>query len=107
MIRAVHTAIYVVTAASTFVFLYGGITGRHGWRLRLGLGLLIVESIVLVDSGMKCPLTAMAVQYGASTGHVFDTFLPERFTRHTFRFFGSVMAVSLLLLAACRIGLLR
>jgi hypothetical protein len=32
---------------------------------------------------------------GATTGHVFDTWLPERATRYTFRFFGTLMVVGL------------
>jgi hypothetical protein len=39
------------------------------------------------------------VRYGAEQGYAFDTFLPERATRHTFRFFGTLMLVGLVLLA--------
>lgn len=42
----------------------------------------------------------MAVKYGATTEHVFNTFLPETFTRHTFWTFGSLMVVGLVLLRA-------
>jgi hypothetical protein len=107
LIRAIHTAIYVVMAASTFILLYAGITGVQGTWLWVVLGLLGIESIVFAGNGFKCPLTALAVKYGAETGHVFDTFLPERFTRHTFRFFGTVMFVGLVLLAARWWGVLR
>jgi hypothetical protein len=106
-VRAIHTAIYLVMAASTFVLLYGGVTGRSGWWLWAALGLLAVESAVFAGYGFKCPLTAVAVRYGAETGHVFDTFLPERATRYTFRFFGSVMAVGFVLLAARWLGVIR
>lgn len=106
LVRGVHTAIYIVMAASTFVLLYAGITGSEGAWLWAALALLGIEVIVFVGGGMKCPLTAIAVKYGATTGHVFDTFLPERFTRYTFRFFGTVMVIGLLLLAARRLGLL-
>ena len=72
----------------------------------MAMALLGVEIVVFAGSGMKCPLTALAVRYGAETGHVFDTFLPERFTRHTFRVFGTVMSVGLLLLALRWLGLI-
>jgi hypothetical protein len=106
LIRWIHTVIYIVMAVSTFVLLYAGITGATGTWLRVALGLLGIEVVVFAGNGMKCPLTAVAVRYGATTGHVFDTFLPERFTRYTFRFFGTVMVVALLLLAARWAGLL-
>ena len=98
LIRALHTAIYLVMAASTFVLVYAGITGAQGTWLWIALSLLVVEVIVFVGNGMRCPLTALAVRYGAETGYVFDTFLPERATRYTFNFFGTIMVVGLGLL---------
>ena len=100
LIRWVHTAIYLVMAAATFVLLYAGITGATGPWLWVALVLVAIETVVFAGNGMKCPLTAMAVRYGATSGRVFDTFLPERATRYTFRFFGTVMVIGLLLLAA-------
>ena len=99
LVRSIHTAIYLVMAVSTFVLLYAGITGMEGTWLWIVMALLAVETGVFVGNGFKCPLTALAVRYGATTGHVFDTFLPEDYTRHTFRFFGTMMVVGLLLLA--------
>jgi len=86
--------------AAIFVLLFSGVAGYAGPWLWVSLGLLGVESEVFVGNGLTCPLTALAVRYGAVTGHAFDTFLPEHITRHTFRFFGSLMAIGLLLLAA-------
>ena len=64
-----------------------------------------VEVVVFVGSGMKCPLSALAVKYGAGTGHVFDTFLPEPVTRYTFRFFGAIMLFGLILPVARWFGI--
>ena len=99
LIRAVHTAIYLVMAASTLVLVYAGVTGAGGWWLWLALGLLAIESAVFAFYGFKCPLTGLAVQYGAEKGWAFDTFLPERMTRFTFRFFGTLMVLGVVLLA--------
>ena len=98
LVRAVHTAIYVVMASAVFVVLYAGITGVHGLWLWVALGLVGVESVVFTASGMKCPLTAVAVRYGATRQGVFDTFLPERLTRHTFTVFGPLILVGLVLI---------
>lgn len=105
-IRWVHTAIYIVMAASTFVLLHAGLTGVMGIWLWIALGLLAIETVVFLGNGMKCPLTAMAVEYGATSGRVFDTFLPESATRYTFRFFGTIMVIGLALLVARWIGVL-
>lgn len=106
LVQAVHTAIYLLMAASTFVLLYAGVTGAQGPVVWSALGLLGAEVVFFAGNGFRCPLTTVAVKYGAETGRVGDTFLPERVTRYTFRFFGSVMAVGLLLLGLRWIGVM-
>jgi hypothetical protein len=98
LVRALHTAIYLVMAAATCVVLYAGITGYRGVWLNGALVLVTIEGVVFVGNGRKCPLTAVAQRYGAEKGYVFDTFLPERLARHTFRFFGTLLAAGLLLI---------
>nr|MEA2799203.1 hypothetical protein [Phenylobacterium sp.] len=100
LVRAIHTVIYVVMASASFVVLYAGVTGAHGRWLWLAAGLVTVETVVFTASGMRCPLTAIAVRNGATRGGVSDTFLPERVTRHTFRFFAPLILVAMALLAA-------
>jgi hypothetical protein len=107
LIRSVHTAIYLEMAGSTFALVYAGVTGATGTWVWVVLGLLAIETLVFVGYGFKCPLTGMAVRYGATTGHVFDTFLPERATRYTFRFFGMLMVVGLVLVTARWAGVLH
>lgn len=98
LVRTVHSTIYLIMAASTFVLVYAGLTGAQGIWLWIALLLLVAETLVYVGNGMKCPLTGLAVRYGAEKGYVFDTFLPERATRYTFNFFGTLMVVGLALL---------
>jgi hypothetical protein len=105
-IRLVHTVIYVIMAISTFVLLHAGLTGARGPLLWIALVLLAIESVVYVGNGFACPLTAMAVRYGAEKGWAFDTWLPEAATRHTFRFFGTVMVIGLVLLGLRAVGIL-
>lgn len=106
LVRLVHTAIYILMAASTFVLLYAGLSGRSGTWLYVALVLLVIEVVVFFGNGMRCPLTAIAVRYGADTGGVLDTFLPERITRNTFWFFGNVMMTGLILLVLRWFGFL-
>ena len=106
LVRGVHTAVYIAMVAAVFVLLYAGATAYAGPWLWVALGLLGAETAVFAGNGFKCPLTALAVRYGAEKGYAFDTFLPERATRYTFRFFGSLMGIGLLLLAARWVGVL-
>jgi hypothetical protein len=98
LIRGEHTAIYVVMAASVFAILYAGITGAAGVWLWAALALIGFEIAVFAGSGMKCPLTAVAVKYGAVGEN--DTFFPERLTRHTFAFFAPLIVIGLVMVAA-------
>ncbi len=100
LIRALHTAIYIVMVCCIAAILYGGITGAHGFWLTIAAGLVATECLVFAASGLKCPLTAIAVRYGARHGAVFDTFLPERITRHTLRVFGPLAGLGLVLVSA-------
>lgn len=97
VVRAVHTVIYVVMAASIFVVLYAGITGARGAWLWVAAALVGIESAVFLWNGLTCPLTAVATRYGAAEGA--DTFLPERITRYTFCVFGPLILIAAALVA--------
>lgn len=84
-------------AAGTLIILFAGIVGHFGPRLSAALGLQTIETVAFIGNGMKCPLTAFAKKYGAEKGYAFDTFLPEKFTRHTFRVFGALLAIGVIL----------
>ncbi|MEJ0059397.1 MAG: hypothetical protein WDM79_07430 [Terricaulis sp.] len=105
LVRAAHTVIYVVMASSVFAVFYAGVFGASGPWLWTALGLVAIETVVFVSSGMKCPMTAMATKAGAKPGA--DTFFPERITRHTLAFFGPLIGVSIALLAARWLGILH
>lgn len=102
LVRTVHTAIYLVMAAATLFILYAGIARYRGPLLTASLVLTGLEAVVFLGNGRKCPLTALAQKYGAVKGYAFDTFLPERCTKYTFRFFGTILVVGLALLVLNR-----
>ena len=82
-------------ATSVVFILLSAIVGYTGPVLVVALILVGMESVVFVGSGMKCPLTGLAKRYGAVKGYVFATLLPERFTKYTFRFFGTLLILGL------------
>jgi len=106
LVRWLHTAVYAVMVAAIGVLLFAGVGAYTGVWLWAALGLLGAETLVFAGNGFSCPLTALAVRYGAEKGWAFDTFLPERVTRLTFRVFGSLMTLGLVLLALRAAGLL-
>ncbi|WP_374467753.1 hypothetical protein [Phenylobacterium sp.] len=98
-VRTVHTVIYVVMALATLAVLYAGLTGASGPWLPVALLLVGIEAAVYLGAGLRCPLTAVAARYEGAA-HVSDTWFPERFTRHTMKVFGPLLAMGLTLLAA-------
>jgi hypothetical protein len=106
LVRALHTAIYLVNATAILLIVYAGLTGRTGRWLPVALVLAAAEAAVFAGSGMKCPLTAVAVRYGAGDGPLFDTFIPERVTRYTLAVFGPLLAIGVALLGARWLGLI-
>ena len=103
IVRVLHTVIYLIMAVSALLVLYAGVTGASGPWLWVVIGLVIIESVVFVGSGMKCPLTAVAVRYGARRDGAYDTLFPDRVTRHTATVFGPIMVVGLILILARRL----
>jgi hypothetical protein len=100
LVRGLHTAIYLVLAVAVLLIVYAGLTGASGPWLWIAIGLAGAESVVFLGSGMKCPLTAVAVRYGAIKESGWDTFLPERLTRHTLTVFGPLLLIGFVLLGA-------
>ena len=74
-----------------------GISGVRGSWLWIAGALVAIECAVFAASGMKCPLTAVAARFGPGMS---DTFLPERFTHHTFRIFTPLIGLGALLVLA-------
>lgn len=107
VIRLVHTLIYVVNAGACFVVLYAGLAGFSGLLLWVSLALVGGEAAVLFANRLRCPLSVIAVHYGArETGFFYDTFLPERLTRYTVHFFSVVVLLGLALIALRGLGVL-
>jgi len=96
-IKTLHTAIYAVMVAAIFNVLYCGITGTLNVLLAVSIGLVGLEGAVFFGNRRKCPLTALAKQYGDPKGYVGDLFCPEWLSRRTFSVFTSLFVVGLLL----------
>ena len=96
-IKAVHTAIYAVMVAAIFYVLYCGVTGTLNILLAVSIGLIGLEGVIFFGNGRKCPLTALAKQYGDPKGYVGDLFCPEWLSSRTFSIFTSLFVFGLLL----------
>lgn len=98
VIKTTHTAIYLVMVAGIFYILYAGITKTYDTWLYLSLTLLAIEGIVYFGNGQKCPFTDLAQKYGDKKGYVGDIFMPKKVADNTFKFFGTLLAVAIIIL---------
>lgn len=99
LIKIVHTAVWVVQVAAILYVVYAGLTNTFNWILYLAIGLVLVESIVLVANRWTCPLTPVAMKYTEDRKDNFDIYLPEWLARHNKTIFTTIFLVGLLLVA--------
>jgi hypothetical protein len=99
LIKSIHTGIFVFMTGALVVFLYEVIIDRITVLTWIALVLFMIEGVVLIFNGWKCPLTGYAEQLGSTHGSVTDIFLPKWFADRVFIIYGVLWAGALLLLA--------
>jgi hypothetical protein len=78
-IKLVHSAIFVVNAASVVHIFWAGVRNRPSRWTRFALVAALSESVVFVVNRGRCPLTSIVEHLGAENGRVSDIFLPRWF----------------------------
>lgn len=97
LIKGLHTAIWLVMAGASFYILYCGISGRRDIVLWVSIGLLILETLVLLANRWTCPLTPIAMKYTDNRQDNFDIYLPIAIARYNKFIFGSIFLLGLAL----------
>ena len=98
LIKFVHTVIFWILSSCVLYALFSGITGRITTWTWVAVGLLFLESVVLVASGWTCPLTIYAERSGALRGSVTDIFLPKWFADRIFPVCGTLYALAIVVI---------
>jgi hypothetical protein len=97
-IKLVHTLIFWILSACVVYALFSGFANRIDIWTWVAVGLLLVESVVLVVSGWTCPLTILAERQGALRGSVTDIFLPKWFADRIFPICGTLYALAIVVI---------
>ncbi len=97
LIKAVHTAAFVVIATSIVVVFADGLRGRPRRRTGVASVIALGECAVFAGNGFVCPLTPLAEDLGALKGSVSDIFLPDWFARRLPIFGSAVLGTGLAL----------
>ena len=97
VVKLLHTAIWAVMAAAVFYILYAGIFDRVGLPVWLCVGLILIEAVVLLICGWRCPLTLVGQRYTNERDAGFDIFLPSWLAKHNKIIFTSLFVAGLAL----------
>ena len=81
-IKIIHTAIWVFFNVVLFYMAYAVIVNNIDKYVWIGIGLILLEGIVLLSFKKMCPLTIMARKYSESTQDNFDIYLPNWLARN-------------------------
>jgi hypothetical protein len=81
-IKVIHTIIWFFFNVILFYLAYAVIVNKIDQSVWIGVGLIILEGLVLLIFKNNCPLTIIARQYSDSTKDNFDIYLPEWLARN-------------------------
>jgi hypothetical protein len=97
-IKVVHTVIFWILSLCVAYALFSALTKHITRWTWVAVGLVLIESVVLMLSGWTCPLTLLAERHGAIRGSIADLFLPKPLSDRIFPVCGTAYAVALVIL---------
>ena len=97
VIKLAHTFIWFIFAAAILYVLYAGVFDRVNRLVWFCIGLVLLETIVLLINKWRCPLTSIAYKYTDAHPIGFDIFLPKWLAEHNKILFSTLFLIGLLL----------
>jgi hypothetical protein len=98
-VKVIHTIVWAFFVGCILAIPVAAWQGR--FALALGLsGIVLMEVLVLVMNGLRCPLTDVAARYTADRRDNFDIYLPLWLARYNKHIFGPLFAGGLLVTVA-------
>lgn len=98
LIKSIHTIIWVFFNVVIFYLAYAVIAGKIDKWIWIGLGLFVIEGLVLLIFKMKCPLTVIARKYSDSAKDNFDIYLPNWLAKYNKEIYTIILAFVVLIL---------
>ena len=77
IVKIIHTIIWIFFNVVLFYMAYAAIVNKIDKFVWIGIGLILLEGIVLLIFKKMCPLTIMARKYSDSAKDNFDIYLPN------------------------------
>lgn len=96
LIKGFHIFMVLLFMGAVIVCAHSALTGYFTLLTWGGLGLVLVEGLVLISRGWVCPLTDLAERYGAENGSVTQYLMPKWMSDKAFEIWGAAYVVSAL-----------
>ncbi len=98
LIKLLHTVIWAFFVITIIYILYAAIIDRIGILLWIAISLVVVEGIILLLNGWRCPLTILGERYTEKTDDVgFDIFLPTWLAKNNKVIFTTIFIIGLII----------
>jgi hypothetical protein len=97
-IKTIHTLIFLFMVIMVGIVFFSLLLDRISYLTWIGIGFIVLEGLVLLFNGWRCPLTVYAENLGAEDGSVTDIFLPEWVAERMFKIFGTIIVICFVLL---------
>ncbi len=81
-IKIIHTIIWLFFNVVLFYMAYAVLINKIDNFVWMGIGLILMEGLILLILKNRCPLTIIARRYTDSTKDNFDIYLPEWLARN-------------------------
>lgn len=81
-IKTIHTIIWLFFNVTLFYLFYEVFNNSISHLFWAGIGIILLECLILVSLKWTCPLTILARKYSASTKENFDIYLPLWVAKH-------------------------
>ena len=98
IVKTIHSLIWLFFNGVIFYLYYAVITNRIDKWVWIGIGLILLEGLVLLVFKRLCPVTLIARKYSDSTKDNFDIFLPEWLAKYNKQIYTTLFVIALLLL---------
>jgi hypothetical protein len=80
-VKVVHTVVWALLAGAIVALPFLAVQAFFGWAAIFSV-VIVVEGVVLLANGWRCPLTDLAAKYTDDRSPSFDIYMPNWLARH-------------------------
>ncbi len=99
LVRLLHTLVWAFMVACILAIPVFATQGRFGLAA-VCIGIVLIETLILLANGWRCPLTDVAARYTTDQSPGFDIYLPRWLAVNNKLIFGTIFTVSVVYAAA-------